>query len=280
MNYYRSCNVLTVPAVNSQNTRMKIFRVAPLAITATAILFVVACKKDDLPDAGGQRISKITIDAGFDSTGSILFKYDNNGKLESTTNTFRNIPQLRTLYYYDATGKLTTTEQVSLHSTSVTTNSYFYDGSNLVNKVYSTNDFSYRYTYNATGKLIADTVHGFSISATFYTNFLYTGDNLTEWRYYHGSHATGWQTSGSFKATYTNSDNPFYAIGLLYFITGADLETGNVLLSKQLVSRLEHPNGEIVNYSYDYYSNGLPKRVTMQSATVASYRRTIDFYYE
>lgn len=261
---------------------MNIVRIVSLTIAITAILITTACKKDNA-GGNGTRLSEIVINDTYDSTGSVIFKYDGNGRLESITNTFKNSPRERVDFKYDASGKLQTTKQVSLVSNYADMQSYYYDGDKLVKKVYEQQqpggDFFFNYTYNAPGKLIADTVYGFSMPVAMYNSFKYTGNNLTQWETFYGSHATGWQSAGTAKAVYTNASNPFYENGLLFFITMGDFTRGIATFSENLVSSIEYPNGEVMEYEYEYYNSGLVKRANIKSKKTG-YLQTIEFYYE
>jgi antitoxin component YwqK of YwqJK toxin-antitoxin module len=252
----------------------------PLTIATTAILLMAACKKDSLPDAEGTLLSKIVYRSISDSSTVVTFTYYDNGKLKTTTTAHNNIPFVSTGYLYDASGKLETTEHTDLRSSHVSTYSYIYDGNNIVKKVLHAvgYQFSYQYIYDAQGRLIVDTVFGAGSKS--YTDFIYTGDNLTQWRFYYTNAQSAWQSGGNFKATYTNIDNPFYEIGLLCYMTGVDLATGTPGLSKQLLSSIEHPNGLVMHYDYKFYSNGLPRIINVHSPSGINYTGTIEFYYE
>lgn len=251
-------------------------------VLTSVILFSAACKKDNA-GGNGTRLSELVFNDTYDSTGSVVFKYDGNGRLKNISNTFRNKPTYHTDFIYDASGKLQTTEQFSTYTNYSSTQTYYYEGDKLVKKVYGDlqpgGDFYFNYTYNAQAKLIADTVYGFSVPGAVYNNFAYTGNDLTQWETFYGSHTTGWQSAGKTKASYTNANNPFYENGLLFFVTMGDFVKGIVTLSEKLVSSVEYPNGEVISYNYEYYTNGLPKRVTIES-NKTGYRQVIDFYYE
>lgn len=257
---------------------------APLAMAIMAALFITACKKNNLPDAGGTRLSRIAFRSVSDSSGSVVLKYYDNGRLESTTNTYNDILFYRTRYFYDAAGKLERTEGTSFNNNHVFTYSYFYEGNNIVKKVLNAppgQQVSYQYFYDAHGKLIVDSVFDASFTSSQYTDFTYTGDNLTKWSMSYRSPQIPWQSGGSFKATYNNIDNPFYELGLLSYVAGGlDLATGIPTLSKQLLATIEHPNGLVMHYDYDFYSNGLPRKVTVHSPSSIHYTGTYDFYYE
>lgn len=260
---------------------MKITRLLPLTIAITAILLTTACKKDSLPDAEGTRLTKIAYRSNSDSSTVLTFSYYDNGKMKSTTVTHNNIPFGRIGYLYDASGKLETTEHTNLNSGYVFTYSYIHDGNKIVKKESHAAgfQFSHQYIYNAQGLLIADSVSG--AGSTSYIGFVYTGDNLTQWAYYYQNSPSTWQSGENFKATYTNVDNPFYEMGLLCYITGAmDLELGTIGFSRQLLSGIEHPNGLVIHYDYNFYSNGLPRVINVHSPAGIIYTGTIEFYYE
>jgi hypothetical protein len=252
----------------------------PMAVVLMALLFTTACKKTDLPDAEGTRLSKLIYRSISDSSTVVDFTYYGNGKLETTTTTHNKIPFVRTHYLYNAAGKLETTEHSNLNTSDVFTYSYVYNGNNIVKKVLNATgyQFSYQYIYDSQDRLIVDSAFGSASNS--YTNFIYTGGNLTAWRFYYRSAQSAWQSGGNFKATYTNLDNPFYEIGLLSYITGGDLAMGVPNFSKQLLSTLEHPNGLVMHYEYKFYSNGLPRIINVHSPSGANYTGTIEFYYE
>lgn len=244
---------------------MRVRLIVPVAI----MLLAISCKKDNLPDAEGTRLSKIIYRSLSDSTTAIAFTYYDNGKPETRTIIHNNITFGSIRYLYDAFGRLETTEHTSLISKEVYTCKYFYNGNNIVKKLLNVPGYqiSYKYIYDAQGRLIADS--SFVSGSASYTNFTYSGDNVSQW-----------QSGGTFKATYTNIDNPFYQLGLETYITGADLAMGLPNFSKQLLSTLQYPDGIIVKYDYKFYSNGLPRVAHFHSPSRFSYSGAIEFYYE
>ncbi len=85
-----------------------------------------------------------------------------------------------------------------------------------------------------------------------------------------------WQKVGVVQAMYNNAINPYNSIGLMYYITKGHDENKYTLTSKNQVTQLTTGVGAI-SYNYEYYSNGLPKKVLITNRSKLS---TIEFFYE
>ncbi|MGB8193613.1 MAG: hypothetical protein WCF67_16905 [Chitinophagaceae bacterium] len=251
-----------------------------LCIAVLLSICFTACKKDDIPNPDGLSLSKI-ISKQQDSVGVVEFGYDNSGRVNTVFETVNGNPSQKTSYFYDGLGKLATAKH-EYPSTNVSVfyiDTFSYQGNYITERRSGDNHyFKSTFAYDAQGRLAADTAYwtGYTNSKV-YVRFVYdNNDNLMDWEYFYHDAGT-WHSLGAYHATYTNSINPYYNVGVITFITNQGIKLGDVMLSKHLVAKVTGTNGSVYNFSYEYYNNGLVKKSTVQSG-VGSW--TDEFFYE
>jgi hypothetical protein len=250
----------------------------PVIITATAVVCTfLSCTKNDLPSSGESRLSKIVTSSG-DSVVISYFKYDTEGKLiRILDSAVYNHHSSGINFQYNAAGKLIKTELFNDYDPRTTSYSFIYQNGVVTEKINDNNPSVEKdvYAYDAQGRLVADTGYYYTIPEPVYFNFSYdNNENITSWQYFYRS-SGNWTAYPATHLSYNNFPNPYYAIGLNYYLYKKDI----ALLSKYQVTQIDYPN-TIAYYTYEYYSNGLVWKVHLQYNNGYSNSVTTEFFYE
>lgn len=255
------------------------------------VLFLYACTKDDLPQAGGERLQKIIFRS--DSMLQVSFFYDEQDRLAVIEDSNSQSHIYRTqIYYNDQNRMVKATQRHYFGSRSnlldQLTDTFLYDINNrvierqAVSSIQNTGT-SYRttstYSYDGQGRLVADSFHNsYYNGVATYTTYTYDGnDNIVQSENF--SRGLGaLQSNGITTASYTSQRNPLQSLGMAAYLF---LWEGGMLLSKHTRNHLRHPSGATIDYSYDNYSNGLPRKITdtykYQNRTSIG---TTEFFYQ
>jgi hypothetical protein len=255
------------------------------------VLFLYACTKDDLPQAGGERLQKIIFRS--DSMLQVNFFYDEQGRLAAIEDSNSQSHIYRTqIYYNDQNRMVKATQRHYFGSRSnlldQLTDTFLYDINNriierqAVSTIQNTGTSyttSGTYSYDGQGRLVADLYYNsYYNGVAAYTTYTYDGnDNIVQSESF--SRAMGTlQSNGITTASYTAQKNPLQSLGMAAYLF---LWDGGWLLSKHTRNHLRYPNGATIDYKYDNYSNGLPRTITdtykYQNHTSI---RTTEFFYQ
>lgn len=254
----------------------------PALTLILCLLIFSSCEKTNFPSAQGTKLVKV-IATEDDSVGVSVFKYDENERLVTISQTTNNIPSYHTTLEYDTSGKLVQSEELYKPANSFWRASYTYSNDRIIRRVNSDafgDTIKNIYTYNSQGKLIADTLYKSGDQNYSYTTFKYnSNENIEELEYFYNYLGT-WQKVGTVQGKYNNELNPYNSIGLMYYITKGYTENNYSAMSKNLVTQLITGFGP-VDYNYEYYLNGFPKKVLITSHYAIRTKLSImEFFYE
>ena len=251
------------------------FRI-PLTVVIVA-LTLFSCKKDDFPTTNGKLLHKI-INRWHDSLYYTTLKYDMQEKLVEIKATSNNRPlDTSTLTIsYDSQNKLIGYTYAQDQRFQIQSFVFTYDSDgHIISKVnVGTNVRSQVYSYDKTGRLIADSVFDKRANSIILkTTFKYDDkNNLIEWQdYYYNIYSKKVENWPVNEVSHHNSINPYTNLGLTLFMITDDTH----MLSKNNISEV-HYNGTIRKYDYEYESNGLPKKITFNN----DHEHYQEFYYE
>ena len=245
------------------------------AIAAAGTL--LSCTKNDLPSSGGSRLSKI-IASSRDSVVISYFKYDTEDKLISILDSAVHDHYAYGInFQYNAAGKLIKAEIFNELDPSTETYSFIYQNGVIAEMVNDNNPSLYKdvYAYDAQGRLVADTSYWHNSPEPVYWNFSYdNNENISSWQdFYHSSGS--WIPFSTIHLTYNNASNPFYPVALIYYLYKRDI----ALLSKYQVTQIDYP-WTTAEYTYEYYSNGLARKLHRQYNNGWADPVTMEFFYE
>ena len=259
-----------------------------ITLIATIFLFVlIACKKNETTsNENPQLLQKIIYSEG-DSILYTFFKYDDKNRLIALTDSNNNGHKWETLVQYNLQSQPVKIQVLYQNSPGASfiewSDSLIYNSDNKVIKkllnTYTPNAYRIKDTYNydVQGRIIADTMYTYGSENVYgFTSFIYDGnDNITQWQSYNNSSGT-MQAGAVIIATYNTSINPYINLGLLtYFIRGE-----NSLLSGHNYLQVKYYDGTKIDYSYQYYSNGLPQKVVLIDSRGGPFSTdTIEFFY-
>lgn len=259
------------------------------AFTFTILLSLFcACKKEDLSNAGGQRLQKIISSSG-DSILVTSFSYDVHGRLTSIIDSNNNGHVWETFIDYNDQGKPVKFKVIySSSANNFGTESFgslLYNNNNeVVEKMFSsTFNGPYKkihsYAYDAGGRLVGDTTYGhWSDEVYSYTTFTYDANsNVAQWEQYSKSSGT-MQSDGITTASYNTMNNPYVNLGsAAYFI-----REENVLLNRHNRVLTNYYDGTTGSYTYEYYNNGLIKKIVAyyDDAGTRSLEGIREFFYD
>lgn len=242
-------------------------------------LLLNACKKDEVPTSDGLKLSKVTTKDG-DSLSTSNFYYDSLDRLKRILLTNNNHHTYDRLFSYDNSGILIKVSFVSTYTNGTNTittgsgkDSFLYNNGKMTGKFESGAQGSplgrHKYTYDASGRMTADSFFYNTIdSLQSYTIFTYNAnDDLIEWQT--NQKFGSWSIGQIIHQNHNNTINPYHSQGLIYYAMDYWDKTP---LSKHLVTQVVSPS-EINNFSYEYYANGLPRKIFIDS-------EVIELFYE
>jgi YD repeat-containing protein len=268
--------------------------IRPLLPAFIILVFLYACTKDDLPQAGGERLHKIIrSNDQDDSMHYVTFNYDAQGRLAVIEDSNSQTHMHRTLISYNNDNKMIKIVRTRYYGSPSNllgqegADSFVYNNDNRIikrlaistqnnNPAYTTSN---TYSYDEQGRLVTDTAHSiWTNGIAGLTTFTYdTNDNVikSEKRYYSSGVL---QDSAITQMTYTSQDNPYKNLGsAAYFL----LYDKDMVLSKQAPLLVLYPYNTIISYNYEYYNNGLPRKVINEySGQNNSPKSTTEFFYQ
>ena len=246
---------------------------------------VVSCKKEGLPVAHGSRL-KTVVSKWYDSLAYTYFIYDIQNRLTNVIDSNNNGHKHNLRIDYDAQNrpiKLTTTSTYNnLPFYPDQSCSLIYDSNGRIVKKVDDSPVSYvnvtrnTYTYDAKGRLIADTIHSYWANEIFsYTTYTYdNNDNVVETKMFEKSSGVIQMVETAI-STYDSKTNPYKDLGVFMYI----INQNDLYLNKNNRNSENYQSGTKVNFDYQYYSNGLPRRVSTKDNSDPSITY-IDFFYE
>lgn len=259
-----------------------------LAFTITILYFLFsACKKSDLPNTDGQRLQRSITKEG-DSILYSFFNYDDQDRLTAMTDSNNNGYVWKTFIDYNNQGNLVKFKVLSSSYPNSPINEVSYsllynNNDQVVEKRVTTSTIGpdkkiNTYSYDIQGRLIGDTTYSYWNNEVFsYMAFIYDGNNdVIQWEEYSKWSGT-MKSEGITTASYNRVDNPISNLGLgIYFIG-----SGSSLLSKHNRIQTNYYDGTTESYTYDYYNNGLLKKVVVHDNVNGSrFDVTTEFFYD
>jgi hypothetical protein len=267
-------------------------KLSPLYLAALSMVTIFSCAKnnDDQPSSG-ERIKKVISKSGLDSTWYVTFNYDANGRLFMIQDSNSQTHVHQTFVYFNSQNRLQKVSRFSYYGSpgnllNQVSDSFAYDNANLISKKFSasTQNPSYRlyhtYSYDGQKRLVADSVYStLTNTAESLDKFTYdVNDNVVQFEQFQNS-AQGFKSTYIEKASFSAKINPLQALSQeMYF---AFYYEPIELLSKNTLSQLTYRDGSKKTYSYEYNSNGLPKKlIELYQSTSWSPVNTTEFFYE
>jgi len=248
-----------------------------IIVAVAAAGSLLSCTKNELPSSGGSRLSK-TIASSGDSVVFSYFKYDKEGKLVRILDSaVYGHHKWGINFQYNTSDKLIKMELFNDLSPLVESYSLIYQNGIVTQKIREDDPSRNKdiYSYDAQGRLIADTSYYYTFPEPVCFSFSYdSNENVTSQQSSYHS-AGSWIASSAIHFNYSNSPNPYYPIGLNYYLYRNNI----ALLSKYLVTEIDYPM-TTATYTYDYYSNGLVRKLHLQYTNNAAEPVTIEFFYE
>jgi len=244
-------------------------------------LLVAACTKDDPVSAGESRLT-MTIGRWHDSAAYAYFYYDQQKRLTSLVDSENtNYSKRFASFVYDVTGKLVKSIYTNDVNNTVAQDSFWYDDDRIIRKTYSdswNNSGNITFSYDGQGRLTGDTSY-YNRTGNLYgfTDYTYDGDdNMVSWQEHHDELGV-MKSWGITSASYNNSINPYYDLGVPLFVITRD----NSVLSKHLRKQVTYYDGTIQNFVYEYYPGGNVKKLTLISAQYGyTDSTTLEFFYQ
>jgi YD repeat-containing protein len=248
----------------------------------TSLLFVVitiasltffSCQKEP-SNSEGDRLKMIRIKEK-DSLFFRSFQYDDQNKLISILDSNNNGHKRNFIIKYDAQGKLSqVTEGGSIYTFTLDDKGRIIKKSLQLSGQQITN-VENTYNYDVNGRVIADSLYSYWTKDV-YSIVFYSYDQSSNVIEIKTVDKNSGAILGRAQCTYDNRPNPLDGKNVMTYLlsSGYEIPAGNNNLLKEIGD-----DGTIVNYSYEYYSNGLPKKCSFQdnSDPLITY---IDFYYE
>lgn len=263
-----------------------------LLLTPFAVIVLLySCSKEHLPQASGERLYRIVNSDG-DSTLYLNFNYDAEGKLTLIEDSNSQTHLGRIFLYYNEDNKMVKRVWMRYYGSlnnllGQGIDSFIYDNNDRITKtiLISTpnNTPTYKtinsFSYDEQGRLIADTTHSYwNNDITALTKFTYDagGDVVQSENVSYTSGAV--QNSTITKFTYNTTENPYKDLGMAAYLFLYDKE---MMLSKHVPLQASFQDNSTNSYSYEYYSNGLPKKViNVYSNQNWSSQHTTEFFYQ
>ena len=266
-----------------------------IILITTIFLFVLnACKKNETTSNENPQLLQRIIYSEGDSIFYTFLTYDENKRLISIADSDRNghtantsieynlhnqIVKMKKLYRDDPGGIIKETTYSLIYNTNnQVIKKLWLSDPNIPNKTVNT------YSYDSKGRLIADTVYNhLSEDVYSYTALTYDGDdNNIQWQSFTNS-PSGFQSPGVITASYNTNLVPYHNLGLpTYFIRGNNFyfNSGENFLSRNNYIQVKYYDGTKIDYSYQYYSNGLPQKVVLIDSRGGPFSTdTIEFFY-
>lgn len=259
-------------------------------LAAISIISFFSCTKNNTDSpAPGERIKRIVSKNSEDSTWYITFNYNTDGRLFMIVDSNSQTHIRNTFIYYDSQNRLLKAEKFYYYGSLSnmlykTVDSFTYDN-NLISKKFGTSTYnpgyrlSHTYSYDSQKRLIADSSYSsLTNKAAFFKKFTYAGNNnlvqLEEFENFNGA----WKSNYIEKAAFSSKINPYRTLGAEIYFTFY-LEPIEAL-SKNTPTEITYRDGTKNIYSYEYFNNGLPKKLheLYQSSSPSS--NTTDFFYE
>lgn len=240
-----------------------------------AFFFIISCKKnvDPLADSNGTIIYHLESDAQA-SNGSIswYFTYDKNGNLLTESRYLSNKIDTYIIYNYNSSGKLISYNYANDSLNAGINYPVLYNNNNQISQTNIYGDFIYKFQYDNSGKVIADTIFNLQGTMFSYDNFGWDGNgNVISFETYDVQNG---YSLGKFTWKHDDKINPFGIAGWAQ----ANIAKGNILtLSKNNILG-EYSGTEPASQQkhFLYYNNGLPKVDTLVSGNSTD---GIDRYY-
>jgi len=250
---------------------MSTFRL-PVIVALFSLAFF-SCKKD-LSSSQGSRLKMIRVKEN-DSIFYRSFQYDAENRVIAIIDSNNNGDKQNFMISYDAQGKLSkVTEGQTTYTFDVD------DKGRIIRKwaTYAgqqTPKVEHAYSYDGNGKLAADSFYSYW-SSDVYSTISYSYDqnnNVIETKTVDKSAGT---TTSQEQCTYDNNTNPLYDKTVITYLLdyGYDIPAG-----KNNLVRETFQDRTIVDYAYEYYGNGLPKKCSFHDNNdpLVTY---VDYFYE
>ena len=234
-------------------------------LAATILFTLVACNKNDLPIGNGDRLEKVITTWG-DSVAYTFLKYDQYNRLihifDSNNHKKPNVTNTSIVYNTgDKILNYTRSDEKGYQWSS----SFRYNTDGHVTEQMENGPngpiLTNRYTYDTRGRLIADTSYYRNNSIISYSTYKYdNNDNVVEWEHFlHNNLFNTLDRQWTVYFSYDTKLNSYRNLNRAVYFMGGRPE----LLSKNNLLRMRY-NTVTIDYKYEYYNTGLPKRISLE----------------
>lgn len=273
----------------------------PVFFLLLGLCILSACKKNSLPGAGGNTLSKtvVTLSGNSSFVSVDSFVYDGQQRLLQIINSVSN-PRggFTVTLQYDASGHVASWTESSSGLGKFVRYELSYDGSGHVVKARAVPLLSnfeisdYSFAYNSAGQVAADTVFAGHLADSTgsgivnYDVFTYdkNGNVATDQQYAStNSNLIGapFKVTATYSYQYDTHVNPYFHVGIPFY---ASLGFGPLLLSPNnvVVTTTTDPNAiSPSRYSFAYYSNDRPRvQTTAVNGGSGMETQTTAYYYQ
>jgi YD repeat-containing protein len=243
-----------------------------VVIIITSLCFF-SCQKEQ-SNSEGNRLKAIRSKVG-DSIFYRTFQYDDQSRLKSIVDSNNNGYKRSFIISYDAQGKLSqVTEGGNIYTFT------FDDKGRIIKKSaklsgQQASTIVNAYNYDANGRVIADSIYSYWTKDV-YSIVSYSYDQSTNVTEVKTVDKSSGAILGQAQCRYDNHPNPLDGKSVMTYLlsSGYEISAGKNNLLKEI-----YEDGTIVNYTYEYSSNGLPKKCSFQdnSDPLITY---VDYFYE
>jgi len=206
-----------------------------------------------------------------DSISYTIYQYDDQHHLTSIQDSNNNGHKRRFDIFYDGQGKLLKVTQDGNVFT------FEFDDKGRINKKIgshasgSGSSIQNTYKYDVAGRVLADSMYSYWAQTNSYSYD--QNNNVTEAKFTKNSFGA---TLGQLHSTYDNHLNPLSETGSVLYIVSVGYE---LPIGKNYLVKAANDDGTIVNFIFEYYSNGLPKKSTEHISNDDLITYT-EYYYE
>jgi hypothetical protein len=246
---------------------------------------VLSCKKETLPVAKGSQL-KMTISKWYDSINYTSFNYDSQHRLLAQIDSNNNGHKRSVRIEYNAQDRPIKITTAYTYNNTIflpdQSDSLIYDANGRIvkrvslNSVININPTRNSYSYDAKGRLIADSIHSYWANEIFgYITYTYDdNDNIIQAIDYEKLFGS-MEIQNIMQGFYDSKTNPYKRLGILGYI----INQNDLYLSRNNRNSEKYQGGTILTFDYNYYSNGLPKRLSVKDNSDPSITY-LDFFYE
>jgi hypothetical protein len=253
-----------------------------LLMAASVIFILSACKKEEASSPLEKKLHSVSQKLN-DSIGYSVFHYDADNKLTEVIDSNNNGHSWKTIIRYAGDSPRTITRLYHSYFTIPefeVLDSLVYENGKVIQKLFKAANRSYEktntYSYDAKGRLTADTIYS-NNEIYGYRSFVYdANDNVVQWQEYEKQSGII-RSRGNITVTYSSNKSPFKNLGLIAYI----IRDNFLYLSKNAPLQANYYDGLQLDYSYQYGTYGLINKAIIRDNEGGTYSYTnVDFTYQ